>query len=325
MIKNLRIAAAFAAAIASAPAPALSAAAFPDHPIRLVVGYAAGGPSDALARALSEPLSAALGQPVVVDNHPGASGIAGADAVVKAAPDGYTIGIGTAGNLAIRPAVQAGIPYDARRDLQPISLLATVPNVLLVSPSIPVTTVGQLVEYARARPGALSYASTGPGNSSHLTAELFKTLTGVELVHLPYRGAEPALNDLMSGQVQIMFATMRSSIQHVRSNAVRALAVTGRVRSAWKPDLPTMGEAGVIGCEFTAWFGVFGPKGMPAPIIERLHGAVAKAMDTPEMKAHLIQLGAEPVASTAAEFALRLDVEIAKWGKVAKAAGIAVH
>lgn len=305
--------------------PSAAKAAYPDHPVRLVVGYPAGGASDALARALSEPLGVAFGQPVVVDNHPGASGITGADAVIKAAPDGYTIGLGTAGNLAIRPAVQAGMPYNARRDLQPISLLATVPNILLVSPSVPVTSVGQLVEYAKTRPGALSYASTGPGNSSHLTAELFKILTGVELAHVPYRGGDPALNDLMSGQVQVMFATMRASIQHVRSNAVRALAVTGRVRSAWKPDLPTMGEAGVAGCEFTAWFGIFGPKSMPAHIIERLHDEIARAMDTPAMKAHLIQLGAEPVTSTAAEFALRLDIEIAKWAKVAKAAGITVN
>jgi tripartite-type tricarboxylate transporter receptor subunit TctC len=314
-----------ALAMALVGVPSIAKAAYPDHPIRLVVGYAAGGPTDALARALSEPLGAALGQPVVVDNHPGASGIAGADAVAKARPDGYTIGVGTAGNLAIRPAAQAGIPYDARQDLQPISLVATVPNILLVSPSLPVATVGQLIDYARGRPGTLSYASTGPGNTSHLTAELFKILTGLELAHAPYRGSEPALNDLMSGQVQIMFATMRSSIQHVRSNAVRALAVTGRVRSPWKPDLPTMSEAGVVGCEFTAWFGVFGPKGMAPQIVERLHGEIMRAMETPGMKAHLIQLGAEPIGSTAAEFAQRLDIEIAKWSKVAKTAGITVN
>lgn len=321
-VKNV-IGLALAAMLAGAPA--VGAADFPDHPIRLVVGYAAGGLSDTLARAISEPLGAALGQPVVVDNHPGAFGVSGADAVAKARPDGYTIGIGTAGNLAIRPAVQAGMPYDARRDLQPISLLATVPNVLLVSPSVPAMTVAQLVEQAKARPGAFTYASTGPGNSSHLTAELFKMLTGVDMAHVPYRGSEPALNDLMSGHVQVMFVNMRSAIQHVRSNAVRALAVTGRVRSAWKPDLPTMGEAGVIGCEFTAWFGVFGPKGMPAHIIERLHDEVERAMNTPEVKARLIQHGAEPVASTTAEFAQRLDIEIAKWGKVAKVAGITAH
>lgn len=315
----------FAAIVSWIPTWAPAAAAYPEQPIRLVVGYAAGGPSDALARALSEPLGAALGQPVVVDNRPGATGIVGADAVVKASPDGYTIGIGTAGNLAIRPAVQTGLPYDARQDVQPISLLATVPNILLVSPTLPVATVEQLIDYARARPGALSYASTGPGTSSHLTAELFKLLTGLELAHAPYRGGEPALNDLMAGQAQVMFATMRSSIQHVRSNAVRALAVTGRARSPWKPDVPTMREAGVIGCDFTAWFGVFGPKGMPSQIIDRLNSEIVRAMDTPAMKAHLIQIGAEAIASTPAEFALRLDVEIAKWSKVAKTAGITVH
>lgn len=316
---------ALAAALAVAPACAIAAQPYPNHPVRLVVGYAPGGTADLLARALSERLGALLGQPVVVDNQPGSAGTAGADAVAKAVPDGYTIGLGTAGNLAIRPAVQSAIPYDARRDLQPISLLATVPNVLLVSPSLPVATVDQLIAYAKAKPGTLAYASTGVGNSSHLTAELFKILTGIEMTHVPYRGSAPALNDLMSGQIQVMFDSMRAAIQHVRSNAVRALAVTGRVHSPWIPDLPTMAEAGIVGCEFTSWYGVFGPKGLQAAVVERLHDEVVHAMETPEVKARIVQFGAEPVASTAAEFAQRLDVEIAKWAKVAKSAGITAN
>jgi len=312
-------------ALATGTSALAQTGAYPNRPIRLVVGYAAGGSTDILARALSERLSKSLDQPVVVDNQPGSAGLLGVEAVARAAPDGYTIGLGTATNLAIRPAIHASLPYDPRKDLKPISLIASVPNVMLVTSGLPVKSVADLVEYAKAKPGVIVFASTGTGNSSHLTAELFRMLTGIEAGLTPYRGSAAAIGDLMNGQVQVVFDNMRAAIPYVRSNNVRALAVTGSARSPWIPELPTMAEAGVAGCELTAWYGVFGPTGLPQVLVARLYEDIFRAMGAPEVKALLIQLGAEAVITTPSEFAQRIDLEMKKWGKVARAAGITLN
>jgi tripartite-type tricarboxylate transporter receptor subunit TctC len=295
---------------------------YPNQPIRLIVPFAAGGATDVLARLLGERLSQSLGQQVVVDNRGGAGGNIGSAQAAKAEPDGYTLLMGAVGTHAINQSIYPKLPYDPIEDFAPVSLVATVPNVLVVNPSVPAQTVQELIALAKSRPGELNFASSGNGTSIHLSGELFKSMTGVDMVHVPYKGSGPAMTDLLGGQVQMMFDNLPSALPNVQAGKLRALGVTGAERSPALPDVPTIEEAGVPGYEALSWFGIFAPAGTPQPVIDKLHDHIVQALADPAMRARLADLGAEPVGSTPQEFASFIRAEAEKWAKVVKEAGV---
>lgn len=297
-------------------------AAYPNRQITIVVGFSAGGSTDIVARLLAEEMRKSWGQPVVVDNKPGAGGNIGAALVAKAKPDGYTLLMGSVGPLAINASLYPTMPYDNLKDFTPISLVVHVPNMLVVNPAaMPVHSFAEFVALVRANPGRYFFASTGTGTSSHLSGELLKTMAGVQATHVPYKGAV-ALNDLLSGeQVHFMFATIPSVIEFVRAGRLRAIAVTSRERSAAVPDIPTVAESGYPDFEASSWFGLLGPADLPSEIVAKLQGEVSRALNIPEIRSKLVQLGADPVASTPEQFAAYLRSETAKWAKVVKASG----
>jgi tripartite-type tricarboxylate transporter receptor subunit TctC len=303
---------------------AASAQPYPDKPIRMVVPFPAGGTTDILARAVAQKLSESLGQQVIVDNKPGAGGNIGAQEVARSAPDGYTLVMGTVGTHAINPSLYKKMPYDHVKDFAPVSLVASVPNLLVVHPSVPVNSVKELIAYAKANPGKLNFASSGNGTSIHLSGELFKTMTGVQMTHVPYKGSAPAVTDLLGGQVQVMFDNMPSALPHAKAGKLKPLAVTSAKRFPGTPDIPTMAESGVPGYEASSWFGVLAPAGTPKEIVNKLSTEIAKALKTPEMKKKLEEQGAEAVGSTPEEFAAHIKAETAKWAKVVKESGATV-
>ena len=318
------------AGAACAPA-ALAQAAWPARPVRIVVPFAAAGTTDILARALAPELQRAFGQPFVVDNKPGAGGNSGSAEVAKAAPDGYTLLMGTVGTHAINPSLYEKMPYDAKRDFVPVTLMAGVPNVLVLNPAMAqrygINSVADLTRVARANPGKLNVASSGNGTSIHLSAELYKSLTGTFMVHFPYRGSGPALIDLMAGNVDLMFDNLPSSMPHIRSGRLKALAVTSAARSSALPDVPTVAEAGgpaLKDFEASSWFGLLAPAGTPAEIVNRIQQETAKALATPAMRERLQAQGAIPSGNTPAEFARLIDEETKKWARVVKASGAKV-
>jgi tripartite-type tricarboxylate transporter receptor subunit TctC len=319
------IASGFALAIGFAmalPAAAL-AQDYPSKPIHLVVGYTPGGTTDIIARIIGARLSETLHQPVIVDNRAGAGGNIGADLVAKAAPDGYTLLMGTAGTMAVNPWIYKKLPFDTVRDFAPISLVATLPNLMVVSPNVPAKTVQEFVAWAKTRPGKVFFASSGMGNTPHMTAELFNQTTGLKMVHVPYKGSGPALSDLMAGTgVQVMFDNMPSAIGQARSGALRALAVTSAKRVDSAPDIPTVAESGYPGFEVVTWFGLFAPAGTPPAIVERLNHEVAEAVRHPETRKRLLELGAEPTSNSPAQYAALVKGERDTWGKVVKSANI---
>jgi tripartite-type tricarboxylate transporter receptor subunit TctC len=317
-------AAATAALIGAASATGAAARSYPDKPIRMVVPFAPGGATDIFARLVAQKLSESLGQQVVVENKPGAGGNLGADAVAEAAPDGHTIVMGTVGTHAINGSLYASMPYDAQKDFEPVALVAAVPNVMVVNPKVPAATVQEFVDYARSRPGQVNMASSGNGTSIHMSGELFKQQTGVDMTHVPYKGSGPALTDLLGGQVQVMFDNLPPSMPHIRSGSLRALAVTSPKRSPALPDVPTVAEAGVPGYEATSWFGVFAPAGTPRPIVDRLNAEINEALASPDAKARFDEMGAEARATTPAEFRDFTRAEAAKWAQVVKASGAKV-
>jgi tripartite-type tricarboxylate transporter receptor subunit TctC len=305
--------------------------AWPNKPVRIVVPFAAGGTTDILARAIAPELQRVFGQPFVVDNKPGAGGNSGSAEVAKAAADGYTLLMGTVGTHAINPSLYPKMPYDAAKDFAPITLVAGVPNVLVVNPEsaqkYKVNSVVDLIRAAKANPGKLNVASSGNGTSIHLAAELFKSLTGTFMLHLPYRGSGPALIDLMAGNVDLMFDNLPSAMPHIKSGKLKALAVTSGVRSAALPDLPTIAEAGgpvLRSYEASSWFGLLAPAGTPADIVNRVQQETAKAMATPAIKERLQSQGAIPSGMSPAEFAKFIDAETKKWAVVVKASGAKV-
>lgn len=297
---------------------------YPSRAITMVVPFPAGGTTDILGRFVGQGLSAAWGQPVVIENRGGAGGNIGAAAVAKAAPDGYTLLVGTVGTHAINASLYSKMPYDTVKDFIPVTLIASVPNMLVVTPSLPVNSVAELVAYAKANPGKLNMASSGNGTSIHLSGELFKVMTGVDMVHVPYKGSAPALNDLMAGQVQLMFDNMPSALPQVKGGTLKALAVTTATRSPAMPDLPTVAEAGVPGFEASSWFGVFAPAGTPKEIVDKLQAEIARILKTPEMTERLAQQGAVAVGNTSEEFAAYVQAELTKWAGVVKASGAKV-
>lgn len=303
---------------------AASAQAYPDKPIRMVVPFPAGGTTDILARAVAQKLSESLGQQMIVDNKPGAGGNIGAQEVARAAPDGYTLVMGTVGTHAINPSLYKKMPYDHVKDFAPVSLVASVPNLLVVHPSVPVNSVKELIAYVKANPGKLNFASSGNGTSIHLSGELFKTMTGVQMTHVPYKGSAPAVTDLLGGQVQLMFDNMPSALPHAKGGKLKPLAVTAAKRFPGTPDIPTIAEAGVPGYEASSWFGVLAPAGTPKEIVNKLSTEIAKALKTPEMTKRLEEQGAQAVGSTPEEFAAHIKAETAKWAKVVKESGATV-
>ena len=310
-----------AAALAAFSAAAY-AQSYPSKPIRMVVPFAAGGPTDVYARSVGQELSRILGQPVIVDNKPGAGGNLGADLVAKSAPDGYNIVLGAVGAFAVNMTLYPKMPYDVLRDFAPVSLIAIVPMVLVVNPTVPVKTPNDLVELAKAQPGKLSYGSAGSGTSVHMATEMFKAMTGVDMVHVPYKGTAPAVNDLMGGQIQLMFSDATTAIPHVKSGKLRAVAATRRVEAM--PEVPTFAERGYAAYDPSVWYGVFAPAATPRDIVMKLNGAVAKSLQAPEVKERLVGLGAQPVSNTPEEFTEFVRAEIARWGTVVKASGARV-
>lgn len=300
------------------------AADYPNKPIRIVVPFAAGGTTDFLARAIAQDLGTSMGTTVVVDNRPGAGGNIGSDLVAKSVPDGYTLLLGTVGTHAINASLYKKMPYDTVKDFAPISLVASVPNILAVHPSVPAKSVKELIALAKAKPGVLAFASSGNGSSIHLSGELFKSMTDVDMVHVPYKGSGPALTDLVGGQVQLMFDNMPSSFPHVKAGRLRALAVTSPKRSPAAPDVPTIAEAGVPGYESVAWFGILAPAGTPPEIVKKLNTEIAKTLKSPEVMTRLASQGAEPVSNTPEQFAAYIKSEMTKWAKVVKTSGAQV-
>lgn len=295
---------------------------YPNRQITLVVGFTAGGSTDIVTRLIAEEMRKSWGQPVVVDNRPGAGGNIGAAMVAKARPDGYTLLVGSVGPLAINASLYASMPYDNLKDFTPISLIVHVPNMLVVNPAaMPVHSFAEFVALVKANPGKYFFASTGTGTSSHLSGELLKSMAGLEATHVPYKGAV-ALNDLLSGeQVHFMFATIPSVIEFVRAGRLRALAVTSKTRSAAVPEIPTVAESGFPEFEASSWFGLLGPAELPREIVLKLQGEVVRALKVPELRAKLVQQGADPVGSTPEEFATYMRAETVKWAKVVKASG----
>ena len=310
------------AALVSATGPA-SAQTYPTKPIRIVAPSTPGDAPDVIARLVAERLTAALGQQVVVENRPGAGGVVGSEIVAKSAPDGYTLIMGNAGSHGINAAVYRKLPYNILQDFAPISQIAVAPNVFVVNPDLPVKTIPELIAYAKARPGQLSYASGGNGSSSHMSMELLKSMAGIDVVHVPYKGSSPALTDVIGGQCAVMSVNMPPAVPHVKAGKLRALAVTTRARASSMPELPTVGET-LPGYETVAWFGVLAPAGTPKDIVNRLSAELARIAKSPEMRERLGGMGAEPVGGTPEEFGAVMARDIAKWTTLAKSVGITI-
>jgi tripartite-type tricarboxylate transporter receptor subunit TctC len=307
-----------------APVATVQAQQWPSKPIKWVVPFAPGGTTDILARTVGEKLSTALGQPVVVENRPGAGGGVGADYVAKSAPDGYTIVGGTISTHAINASLYKSLPYDPVRDFAPITLIARLPNLLVVNPGVPAKNVAELVALLKANPGRYTFASSGNGTSQHLSGELFKSIAGVEMQHVPYKGSPPALQDVVAGQVTMTFDNITTAWPLAKAGNLRPLAVTTAQRSAVAPDVPTMQEAGLAGYEVGSWQGVFAPAGTPPEIVRRLNAEIVRILRLPEVRDKLIGLGAEPVGNSPDEFAAMVKSEVAKWADVVKRSGARV-
>ncbi|SIQ16073.1 Tripartite-type tricarboxylate transporter, receptor component TctC [Rhizobium sp. RU35A] len=297
-------------------------AAFPDRTVTLIVPFAAGGSTDVVARVIAERMSADLGQPVVVQNVAGAGGSLGAGNVARAEPDGYTILMGTVATHALNPLMLKTKPYDAEKDFAPISLLVVVPNVLVVNPQLPAKTVAELLALLKANPDKYSYASSGNGTPLHLSGELFNSMAGVKMQHVPYKGSGPALNDLIGNQVSIMFDNLPSSSGHIKAGTLRALAVTTAERAPSFPDVPTMAEAGIPGYETYTWNALFAPAGTPKPVIDRLNAAAKAALANPGVVGRMKDFSATIVASTPEALGAHVKAEVAKWGPVVRAANV---
>jgi tripartite-type tricarboxylate transporter receptor subunit TctC len=309
-------------AIAASGAGTAFAQTYPEKPIRIVVPFSAGGGADIVGRAVATPLSRSLGQTIVVDNRAGADGQIGASQVAKSPPDGYTLLVGSTGPMVISPALETRMPYDTLRDFAAITQLSTQPIALVVHPSLPVTTVAQFVALARAQPRELNYASAGVGNGTHLAAEIFSSITGVRMVHVPYKGTAPAVTDLIGGHVQVLFSSLPVMLAHIKAGKLRALAVGSDKRMPMLPDVPTMSEAGVKGFDASSWYGLFAPAGTPAAIVARLNSEVARVLGGAEIRELLLAQGAQPVGNSSAALTAHIQAELVKWQKAVRAAGL---
>jgi tripartite-type tricarboxylate transporter receptor subunit TctC len=309
-----------AAALAAAPAVAQT---YPARAVRVMVGFAPGGPNDIIARAYGARLAEALGQPFVVENRAGAGGNLAAEAVARAAPDGYTLMLGSTGTNAVNPSLYANLPFDPVRDLAPVGVVATSPSALAVHPRVAAQNVRELIALARSQPGKLTYASAGSGSSQHLSAELFKQAGGVDIVHVPYKGAAPGITDLLAGQVDMSFAPLANVVAYAKTGKLRLLAVTGAARSSFAPDTPTIAESGVPGFDVTTWYAMFAPAGTPADTVNRLDAELKKIARIPQLREQLANLGIDAAASASpAEARAYRDAEVEKWGKLVRALGL---
>ena len=293
---------------------------YPNKSIRIIVPQSAGGSTDLVARPLAQRLGDALGQSVVVDNRPGAGSVIGTDLVAKAAPDGYTL-LAVAASVTMSPSLYK-LPFDPLRDLAPISQLSSLPNILVVHPSLPVTSVKELVAFVRQRPGQLNFGSSGMATGTHLSMELLMYMTGVRMVHVPYKGGAPGVSALLAGETQVNFATISTALPHVKSGRLRALAVSTAQRATAAPEVPTIAEAGIKGYDYSSWIGLLAPARTPSAVVSRLNAESVKAIRTPEVRAILAVEGSEPVGNSPDEFSAIMQTEVARWMKVVKAAGI---
>ena len=298
---------------------------FPSRTVRFVVPFPAGGPSDIMSRILTEKMAALLGQPVVIENRGGAGGLTGIAAVARAEPDGYTVGMAPSSNLAMNVTLREHMPFNPLRDLALITQITTVPELLVVNDRLAVRTVDELIALARAQPGKLTFGSTGPGGAPHLAMELLKLTAGIDLVHVPYAGAAPAVNDLLGGHVQLMFADMPVLLPSLQSGKLHALAVGSRTRAANLPDVPTMAELGMPQVEANNWYGLVAPVATPPAAVAKLHAAAVEALHTPEVRDKLAEQGAIAVGNSSAEFRAYVKSEIERWGKVIAATGLKIR
>jgi tripartite-type tricarboxylate transporter receptor subunit TctC len=311
--------------IGSAATLVAAAENFPTRPVTIIVASTPGGGTDIVSRIAAEQLSKQLGQPFVVENIPGAGSLTGTVVAAKAAPDGYTLQTGLNASMAVNPSLFANLPYDPINDFEPVGMLAEFPFVVVVSKNFPAHSIKELIALAKSRPGEINYASAGNGTGQHLSMELFKLMTGINLTHVPYRGAAPAYTDVISGQVPVFIDNLASGLGQVKGGNVRALAVTGKERSSLLPDVPTVEEAGVPGYVYYTWFGLWAPKKTPQPIIDKLHAEIKKAIADPTVKARIVAAAGEPMDMPLADINPFLKAEIAKWADVVKRAGIAVQ
>src|SRR5256712_9461509 len=307
-------------ALAPWPAPAQAPAAWPSKPLRLVLPFPPGGGTDILGRLIGERLASSLGQPVIVENRGGAGGNVGAEAAAKSAPDGYTLVL-AAPSLAISPSLYSKLNYDPLRDFAPVSLVATVPNVIVTQSAL-APTLQEFIALAKAKPGGMNFGSGGSGTSNHLAGELFNLVTGTKLVHVPYKGVNLAMNDVLAGAIHLVVIGLPAAAPHIKSGRLRALAVIAPQRLPALPEVPTVAEAGLPDFEVTTWYGVLAPAGTPRPIVPRLHGELVKILYSPDMKDKLSAIGTDPVTSTPEEFAAYLRQETAKWADVVRRAGL---
>lgn len=333
-MRHISAALTFAGALAILAGPAAQAAPsagkgamdagahYPDKPVRLIAPFVPGGPTDIVARLVGQKLGENIGQPVVVDNRGGASGAVGMELAARAAPDGYTMVIGSSGNLAVNPSLNAKLPYDPLKDFQPLTQTTAGPQIFVINPALQAKSVQEFIALAKSKPGQLNFATGGAGTTTHLAAELFKLTAGVNIVHVPYKGTGQALTDLIGGQVQMMMASMLPAIPHVKAGRLRGLAVTSRQRAAILPEMPTLAESGLPGFETTSWHGVLVPAKTPKAIVTRLHAEMVKTLNQPDVKERFASLGMNTVGSTPQEFAAYIRSETGKWAKVIKAIGL---
>jgi tripartite-type tricarboxylate transporter receptor subunit TctC len=312
-------------AIVASSVPSTFAQTYPSRGLRIVVPFAAGGSTDIFARLVGDKLSTALGQPVVIDNRPGAGGNLGAELVAKSPPDGYTLLMATTGVMAINNALYKNLNYDAAKDLEPVSFIASITNVLIVPADSPLKSVGDLIAVAKAAPGKLSFASSGAGSSTHISGELFKSMAGIDLQHIPYKGSGQAMPDLISGRVSMMFENMPGAVSYIQAGKLNALAVTGLKRAPALPDVKTVAESGVPGYESLSWSGIAVPAGTPRDVIARLNREINAILATPEMRQKLSEQGAEAVGGTPESFTEHIKREREKWSRVVRDAGIVAN
>ncbi|MDI6870813.1 MAG: tripartite tricarboxylate transporter substrate binding protein [Bacillota bacterium] len=298
---------------------------YPAKPVRMIVAFSPGGATDIIARIVSQKLSERLGQPVVVENKPGATGIIGTEMVAKSPADGYTLLMVTAGTHAINASLYSKLPYDPVKDFTHVVWVANAPNVLVVNASNPINSVKELIEAAKKKPGQLTFGSAGSGSTLHLAGELFKSMAGVDIVHVPYKGGAPAMTDLLGGQIAMMFDSISQAVPHINAGKLKALGVTSATRSLALPNIPTIAEAGVPGYEAMAWFGVVAPAKLPKPILDKLNKEINVVLQLPEVVDRLRELGTEPVGGSPAKFTAHVEAEVAKWAKVVKESGAQVN
>jgi tripartite-type tricarboxylate transporter receptor subunit TctC len=317
------------AAMVAGPAAAAQSSAgavpYPTKPVRLVITYPPGGNTDLVGRALAQKLAEAWGYQVVVDNRGGAGGVLGTVIAKQAAPDGYTLLLGTSAGMVLNPLLMKKLPYDPSRDFAPVSLVIVNPQVLVVHPSLPATNVREFIALAKARPGQLNFGSSGVGTPNHLGGEMLKAMAGIDIVHVPYKGGAASIADLIAGQVQLVFSSAPSVVPHVRGGRLRALAVGSAKRTPALPDVPTVAESGVPGYEYTTWYGIFAPAGTPTPILARLNAEIVRILAAPELTQRFQSQGGDPASSTPQELAAYMREEAARWDRVIRTAGIRIE